>query len=197
MRKMLTGPLSVNPQVSECTVCQAAQHTIKQNVRYTPIKRRATRGAVLVSSIASPKQNPKEQHKGVAKEKGKQQKMSPRTPDQVTQPFELMDSGVEDYIGAETVCEDIRRLDEIRDIVLKNVSRSQQRTMQEISLKRKQVSFAAGDRVWRQNVRSQQRKGGKLESNFLGPFTITTIHGKSADLIGDNGVDYKKISMTT
>nr|XP_057941408.1 uncharacterized protein LOC131137437 isoform X3 [Doryrhamphus excisus] len=153
MRKMLTGPLSVNPQVSECTVCQAAQHTIKQNVRYTPIK--------------------------------------------VTQPFELMDSGVEDYIGAETVCEDIRRLDEIRDIVLKNVSRSQQRTMQEISLKRKQVSFAAGDRVWRQNVRSQQRKGGKLESNFLGPFTITTIHGKSADLIGDNGVDYKKISMTT
>lgn len=44
-------------------------------------------------------------------------------------------------------------------------------------------SFRVGDKVLRQNVRQEQRKGGKMESSLLGPFTIIKIEGKSADLV--------------
>lgn len=52
-----------------------------------------------------------------------------------------------------------------------------------------------GDRVWRKNVRSQQRKGGKLEANYLGPFTIIALEEKSADLEDERGVKFPKINI--
>ena len=48
--------------------------------------------------------------------------------------------------------------------------------------------FNVGDMVWRLNIRSRQRKGGKLDPNFLGPYTVLSVENKSADLVDVNGV---------
>nr|XP_023684874.1 anther-specific proline-rich protein APG-like [Paramormyrops kingsleyae] len=45
------------------------------------------------------------------------------------------------------------------------------------------------------NVRSQQRKGGKLEKDLLGPFKILAIEGKNADLLGEDGTKFLKINV--
>ncbi|MEQ2226282.1 hypothetical protein ILYODFUR_025910 [Ilyodon furcidens] len=50
-------------------------------------------------------------------------------------------------------------------------------------------------KVWQLNVRSQQRKGGKLDPNYLGPYTIVSITGKSVDLQDNQGVIKHKINM--
>lgn len=42
--------------------------------------------------------------------------------------------------------------------------------------------FVVGDRVLRKNICQEQRQGGKLEADLLGPFIITSIQGKSVDL---------------
>ncbi|XP_076833337.1 uncharacterized protein LOC143478249 isoform X1 [Brachyhypopomus gauderio] len=55
--------------------------------------------------------------------------------------------------------------------------------------------FYVDDRVLRFNARKPQRKGGKQEKSWLGPFTVTAIEGKSADIIDDKGVEFKKINI--
>ncbi|KAJ8376069.1 hypothetical protein SKAU_G00066490 [Synaphobranchus kaupii] len=67
---------------------------------------------------------------------------------------------------------------------LTQTKRGHQRRLKSRSSK---PGFKVEDRVWRQNIRSQQRKGGKLDANFLGPYTIKALQGKSADLEGENG----------
>lgn len=42
---------------------------------------------------------------------------------------------------------------------------------------------------------NQKRKGGKLEANYLGPFTRILLEGKSADLENDTGVKAQKINI--
>ena len=34
------------------------------------------------------------------------------------------------------------------------------------------IVFEVGDKVWRQNIPSQQRKGGTLDAGVPGPYTI-------------------------
>ncbi|KAG5278531.1 hypothetical protein AALO_G00099990 [Alosa alosa] len=51
-----------------------------------------------------------------------------------------------------------------------------------------------GQKVLRKNIRTQQRKGGKLERTWLGPFTITSIVNKSADLVNEVGKVFPKIN---
>ena len=101
---------------------------------------------------------------------------------------------MEEAVGEETVSQDIEQLDDIRSIVLDNVKNAQDKTGLRMKAQINKTTFVVGDKVWRQNIRSQQRKGGKLASNFLGPFTITALEGKSADLLGDNGAVLKKVS---
>jgi len=55
--------------------------------------------------------------------------------------------------------------------------------------------FKVGDNVWRRNIRAKQRKGGKLEPNYLGLFKITCLEGKSADLENAMGVTFPKINI--
>ncbi|MEQ2296639.1 hypothetical protein AMECASPLE_026697 [Ameca splendens] len=47
----------------------------------------------------------------------------------------------------------------------------------------------------RKKLRNQKHKGGKLESNFLGPFIITFIQGKSAKFLGEDGTVFKSIHV--
>lgn len=45
--------------------------------------------------------------------------------------------------------------------------------------------YRVGDTVVKKNVKSLQRKGGKIESKFLGPFTIVGLEGKVAQIRND------------
>ena len=58
-------------------------------------------------------------------------------------------------------------------------------------------NFKVGDKVWRQNVRIQQRKGGKLDPDYLGPFTIVALQNKSTDLSNEEGRIFKRSSLIT
>ncbi|MEQ2293094.1 hypothetical protein AMECASPLE_029661 [Ameca splendens] len=50
-------------------------------------------------------------------------------------------------------------------------------------------------KVWRLNVRSQQRKVAKLDQNYLGPYTIISISRKSVDLQDNQGKITSKINV--
>lgn len=99
-----------------------------------------------------------------------------------------------------TVSEDIKHLDQIKDIVHGNVTKQQESTRRRVKHGAPKPALELRDQVWRQNVRSQQRKDGKLEAKVLGPFTIMALQGKSVDLLGEDGtvlevnVDYLKIA---
>jgi len=68
-------------------------------------------------------------------------------------------------------------------------------TVKKKRLKKPFTTFKVGDNVWRRNITAEQRKGGKLESNYLGPFTIICLEGKSADLENAMGVIFPKINI--
>jgi len=55
--------------------------------------------------------------------------------------------------------------------------------------------FKVGDQVLRKNIREEQRRGGKLERDLLGPFVVTNIQGKSADLKSTKGSTVAKINI--
>ena len=94
-------------------------------------------------------------------------------------------------VAEEAVSEDIKRLDDIKDILQGNISKQQEKIRRRMKHGAAKPALKVGDKVWRQNVRSQQRKGGKLEPNFLGPFTVVALQGKSADLLAEGGTVIK------
>ena len=98
-------------------------------------------------------------------------------------------------MAEEAVSAGIKRLDDIKDIVADNISKQHERTRRRLKSGAPKPNFKVGDQVWRQNIRSQQRKGGKLDANFLGPYNITAIQGKSADLQGENGAVFLKVNV--
>ncbi|XP_076873239.1 uncharacterized protein LOC143523013 isoform X2 [Brachyhypopomus gauderio] len=117
-----------------------------------------------------------------------------RYPSEVPEVYEV-DSSVEAVIGEETVSEDIKRMDELRSLAVANMEKVQDMTKKKLKSSGPKTNFSVGDKVWRQNIRKQQRKGGKLDPNFLGPFEITGIQGKSADLLGKNGAVFLKVNI--
>ncbi|CAG6022010.1 unnamed protein product, partial [Menidia menidia] len=86
----------------------------------------------------------------------------------------VVDGSVENNISVEEMTEDILKLDEAFQSAINN---NQAKTPQK-KAKKTAPPFQVGIKVWRLNVRSQQRKGGKLDPNYLGPFTIVAIDGK-------------------
>ena len=46
--------------------------------------------------------------------------------------------------------------------------------------------FTIGDQVLIKNVKAQERKGGKMESTFLGPLVVLQVRGKFATLASLN-----------
>ncbi|XP_014834098.1 PREDICTED: uncharacterized protein LOC106911799 [Poecilia mexicana] len=117
-----------------------------------------------------------------------------RYPFKIPEKYEINNT-VEQVVEEETVTECIKHLDAIKEVMEANVTRSTTMTEKRLCLASRSVSFSVGELVLRQNVRSQQRKGENLEPNFLGPFKISAVQGKSADLISENGALFKNISI--
>ncbi|CAL9696274.1 unnamed protein product [Knipowitschia caucasica] len=91
----------------------------------------------------------------------------------------LIDSKIEDTLGEESVVESIRKRDAIYKLVQENMEKTHKKYK---TPNQKPQTFKVGDKVLRLNIRSQQRKGGKLERNWTGPYTIVKLVNKSADL---------------
>lgn len=102
-------------------------------------------------------------------------------------------TSVEENLSIEKVTESAIKMSEILKEAESNMAASQERVRKQ--KKRPLSKFNVGDKVWRQNIRMEQRKGGKLEANFLGPYRVTSSEGKSADLEDEKGVIFPKINI--
>ncbi|KAI2655936.1 Transcriptional regulatory protein RCO1 [Labeo rohita] len=89
-----------------------------------------------------------------------------------------------------TVSEAISLKEKMDNIVKENVGKKQERRHRVAT----QALFSVGRKVLRKNIRTQQRKGGKLERSWLGPYEIVFLKDKSADLRDEKGHIYPKIN---
>lgn len=55
-------------------------------------------------------------------------------------------------------------------------------------------NFQVGDLVLRKNIRQEERKGGKLDLDMVGPLKIMKPEGKSAHLVSEKGKRTLKIN---
>ena len=107
---------------------------------------------------------------------------------------------MENDLDQEVVSEAIKRQDAIYNMVRENIATAQNKYRMPKSAK--QACFQVGDKVLWKNIRSQQRKGGKLDKSWIGPFTIVAIDKKSADLQSGNqllpkvNIDHLRIYKT-
>ncbi|XP_034541395.1 uncharacterized protein LOC117814249 [Notolabrus celidotus] len=105
----------------------------------------------------------------------------------------------EEQVNALTRNEDLCiRASQLKDIhaqVEANILDSQEKVRKRKMSKGEEDNFEVGDRVLRKNIRQEQRKGGKMEPDLLGPFAIVNIEGKSADLLQCNGRTIEKINI--
>ncbi|XP_028452252.1 uncharacterized protein LOC114567362 isoform X2 [Perca flavescens] len=103
---------------------------------------------------------------------------------------------MEDVVGQEVVAQDIQQQQQqLMDLVQQNLAKGDEKTKNKGKASEKTPVFQVGDSVLRQNIRSQQRKGGKLEAHFVGPFIIMAVEHISADLQDENGALLRKINI--
>ncbi|CAL8268845.1 unnamed protein product [Boreogadus saida] len=91
-----------------------------------------------------------------------------------------IDSSVEDTVAKDNLTDTALNIGKILSCAEGNTKKAQEK-MKRMSLKSSVQKFNVGDMVWRLNIRSRQRKGGKLDPNFLGPYTVSSVENKSAD----------------
>ncbi|KAI7808712.1 putative gypsy retrotransposon integrase-like protein 1-like, partial [Triplophysa rosa] len=116
-----------------------------------------------------------------------------RYPSEIPEHYQV-GTEVEEVVAEEEVFSGIKQQEKIFQVLRKqNVDAAEKRKQD--SREKIQCTYNTGDLVWRQNVRSQQRKGGKLDPDFLGPFTVTKVEGKSADLVDSCGKVLPKVSI--
>ncbi|XP_076155592.1 uncharacterized protein LOC143138965 [Alosa pseudoharengus] len=97
----------------------------------------------------------------------------------------LVDDSIEDLVAEELVFYAIQRQDEIFEIVHGNAAKVREKIQKRKQQQGTHLAIIAGDRVLRQNIRSQQRKGGKLDPHVLVPYTVVKVDGTSVDLMDD------------
>lgn len=97
---------------------------------------------------------------------------------------------MESVIAEDTVSGAVSLKEKMDHIVKKNVKKKQERRQRVAN----QAPFSVGQKVPRKTIRTQQRKGGKLERSWLGPYEIVHIKDKSADLRDEKEYIYPKIS---
>ena len=85
-------------------------------------------------------------------------------------------------MGSETVCAGIELLPIVYEEVRDNVTSSQRRVKKRKEDRGQEDQFKIGDNVLMKNIRGQQRKGGKLERDMLGPYKIMDLNNKVTHL---------------
>ena len=96
--------------------------------------------------------------------------------------LQLTDEKVQALVQREEVSEGLKRQQLIYTEVQANIQKSQDKVCKRKGERGQEDNFMVGDLVLKTNIRQEQRKGGKLEADMLGPFRIIKLDGKSADL---------------
>ncbi len=97
-------------------------------------------------------------------------------------------------IPEECISECIKHKDRLYQIVQENMAQVQKKKKNVVTGSRRGCCHAAWG-VLRQNKRSQQRKGGKLDPDFFGPYTVTKVDGKSIDIVDDHGKLFPTVNL--
>ena len=109
--------------------------------------------------------------------------------------LQISDEDLNAFVENEDLCSRIIDLEDVYPRVEANIKERQDKVRKRKLSKGAYDSFMVGDKVLRKNIRQEQRKGGKLEADLLGPFTITQIEEKSVDLRNDKGKILEKINI--
>ncbi|RXN37825.1 gag-pol fusion [Labeo rohita] len=116
-----------------------------------------------------------------------------RYPSEVPDNYEVNDEMVERTVALETLTTGLQDLPKVHKVVLENVEKVREKVRKRKALQGQEDRFEVGDKVLRKNIREEQRKGGKMGSAMLGPFTVVHIQGKSVDLVSAKGKALVKI----
>ena len=93
---------------------------------------------------------------------------------------------VEQMVLTEEVYRGLDKQEDTFKVVNKNVAKKQE-AVRKRKIKKGEVGvFTIGDQVLIKNVKAQERKGGKMESTFLGPLVVLQVRGKFATLASLN-----------
>ncbi|XP_033966349.1 uncharacterized protein [Pseudochaenichthys georgianus] len=117
-----------------------------------------------------------------------------RYPSEVPKEYEITEEKVSSLVQMEEVFEGLKKQEAVFAEVKSNITKSQNK----IRKKKEggQVdNFQVGDLVLQRNKRSEQRKGGKLDADMLGPFRILNIEGKVADLATKKGKKTRRVNI--
>ena len=97
----------------------------------------------------------------------------------------------------EVVSEGLKEQGEVYKMVIHNVQKSQEKVCKRKLLHGVDDHFEVGDFVLLKNIWQEQRKGGKMESDMLGPMEIGKIEGKSVILVHKLGTRVANIDQIT
>ena len=93
---------------------------------------------------------------------------------------------VEKMVLTEEVYRGLDKQEDTFKVVNKNVAKKQEAVRKRKIKKGEVAVFTVGDQVLIKNVKEQERKGGKMESTFLGPLVVLQVRGKFATLASLN-----------
>ncbi|XP_030281592.1 uncharacterized protein LOC115586585 [Sparus aurata] len=117
-----------------------------------------------------------------------------RYPSEVPQHFEVKEHKVTSLLNLEEPCAGLKKREDVQH-VLANVRKSQDKVRKRKEDRGQEDNFKVGELVLQKNIRQEQRKGGKLEADFLGPLKIVELEGKSADLVSQRGQRKIKVNI--
>nr|XP_040025098.1 uncharacterized protein LOC120813009 [Gasterosteus aculeatus aculeatus] len=118
-----------------------------------------------------------------------------RYPSEIPDKWQISEERVHIYMTNEDVCTHTNDLKEVYNKVEANIAETQEKVRKRKLAKGDDDSFAVGDKVLRKNIWEEQRKGGKLETDLLGPYMAIHIDGKSADLTTLQGKNVCKVNI--
>ena len=82
---------------------------------------------------------------------------------------------MEGLVEKEVVSDGLKEQGEVYKKVIHNIQKSQDKVCKRKLLYGVDDLFSVGDLVLLQNIQQEQRKGGKMESQMLGPMEIASI----------------------
>ncbi|KAL2091246.1 hypothetical protein ACEWY4_013509 [Coilia grayii] len=118
-----------------------------------------------------------------------------RYPVETPAEYEVTHDCVEGLAHTESLSPGVLDLSKHLPKAQENMDRARARVKRQREEHGEDDQFEVGDMVLRQNIRQEQRKGGKLERAMLGPFKVVNIEGKSVDIVSQKGKISLRVNM--
>ncbi|KAL1268443.1 hypothetical protein QQF64_033806 [Cirrhinus molitorella] len=108
-----------------------------------------------------------------------------RYPCEVPSDYEVSDEKVEAMVEKEQFCHAFSEHKKCMEAVQRNAEKSQERVLKRKMERGHDDIFVVGDKVLVRNKRQECRKGGKMDPDMLGPFSIVKVDGKSIEVTSE------------